>query len=279
MWIGDITNGHKPAIPYQSPTGVPIQPRQGDESAADTVRRAIRTQIASLPLFAGIPERDLDRIAGIVNRKWVPSGYRVLMSRADGDAAYLVIRGIIKLVEDTEDGNEVILTILGTGDLFGGGILIPSRGTSTSVVAMENSVVAIFPRAVFEDLLRTMPALSYNLVGMLEARLQHADERIQALASTHVEARLARVLLDLGQRLGAREQHGVRIPFRLTQAELGSMVGASRVRINHTLGYLRKSGAVTIDGAHIIIVSETLLAAAAHQLEPSDRRRRVPRSE
>lgn len=49
---------------------------------------------------------------------------------------------------------------------------------------------------------------------------------------------------------------GVRIPIRLTQSDLTVLVGASRVRVNQALGYLRKRGVISMGGDGRIAVQE-----------------------
>ena len=49
---------------------------------------------------------------------------------------------------------------------------------------------------------------------------------------------------------------GVLIPLRLTQTNLGGLVGASRVRVNQVLGYYRRRGNISLDKEGRIIVHD-----------------------
>jgi CRP/FNR family cyclic AMP-dependent transcriptional regulator len=57
---------------------------------------------------------------------------------------------------------------------------------------------------------------------------------------------------------------GTLIPLRLTQTDLGGLVGASRVRVNQALGYYRKRGDVSLDKeGRITVHDEEALARRA----------------
>ena len=90
-----------------------------------------------------------------------------------------------------------------------------------------------------------MPTLSANLSSVMARRVRLANERIEALAGMDVRSRVVRHLLllarEYGQPMDSKNGNCVRIPLRLTQADLARLVGASRVRVNHALADLLSS--------------------------------------
>ena len=67
-----------------------------------------------------------------------------------------------------------------------------------------------------------------------------ANAHLLSLAALDVPGRVASQILSLSREYGEETEEGVRIPIRLTQSDLAALVGASRVRVNQALGYLRK---------------------------------------
>ena len=49
---------------------------------------------------------------------------------------------------------------------------------------------------------------------------------------------------------------GTLIPLRLTRTDLAGLVGASRVRVNQTLGYYRNRGSISMNKDHRITVRD-----------------------
>jgi CRP-like cAMP-binding protein len=105
-----------------------------------------------------------------------------------------------------------------------------------------------------------MPALSRNLSTVLARRVRLANERIEALAGLDVRGRIVRHLLLLTREYGQPMQQGtkgdVRIPLRLTQGDLASLVGASRNAVNQALGELRRRQIVQTHGDHYLVIHD-----------------------
>ncbi len=73
-----------------------------------------------------------------------------------------------------------------------------------------------------------------------------------------VHARLARMLLEIAERYGVQKD-GTEIDFDLTQADLGTMVGATQERVNRALAAFRAQGLIELRGRKIILLDTTRL--------------------
>jgi CRP/FNR family transcriptional regulator len=88
------------------------------------------------------------------------------------------------------------------------------------------SIIRIHKKAYF-DMLRRSPDAAIEVIKYLGNRLHEAQERNKILALDRSDQRLAALLADLAVRNGVREQHGVRIPMRLTRQDMADMIGAT----------------------------------------------------
>jgi CRP/FNR family cyclic AMP-dependent transcriptional regulator len=97
----------------------------------------------------------------------------------------------------------------------------------------------------------------------LSNRLRLANSQIQALATQDVYGRVARQLLILADTFGRRDQNGdIVVPLRMTQGDLASLVGASRVRVNQALVVFKDSGYISVDAALQITIHNYAALAA-----------------
>lgn len=99
---------------------------------------------------------------------------------------------------------DVILSILGTGDLLGEMSLIDSVGRSASAVTLENSLLLWMDKVTFNYILDNFTPVARNLVKILSARVRLSDQLIQALATLDVNGRVARQLLAFAERAGTK---------------------------------------------------------------------------
>ncbi|HEX4964254.1 MAG TPA: Crp/Fnr family transcriptional regulator [Thermoanaerobaculia bacterium] len=209
--------------------------------------------LGELELFQGLAPSDLAELNGMLRCSTVRSGTHFITAEQPGEVVYVLLEGTVKIYVTRADGREVILAFLGRGDTVGEMSLVDSAGRSANVVTTERSRLLWMDRATFQTCVRTLSPLSNNLVRLLSHRLRFANEQIQALCTLDVPGRLARQILALADRYGRPEAGGeVRIPLRLTQTDLGEIVGASRERVNQVMGELKQRGLISVDPGHRI---------------------------
>jgi CRP/FNR family cyclic AMP-dependent transcriptional regulator len=134
------------------------------------------------------------------------------------------------------------------------------------VATLEDSTFLWMDRPTFLSGMEKIPTIARNLVGILSRRLRLADTHTRSLAALDVHGRVAAQLLAFAREYGEPlpDGGGVLIPLRLTQTDLGGLVGASRVRVNQALSYYRKRGDVSLDKeGRITVHDEEALARRA----------------
>jgi len=75
--------------------------------------------LRNVPLFAGLPESQLQLLTRVVGRKSYPRNSTVIAAGDVTDALYIVISGRLKVMMSDDEGREVILAILNQGEFFG----------------------------------------------------------------------------------------------------------------------------------------------------------------
>jgi CRP/FNR family cyclic AMP-dependent transcriptional regulator len=211
--------------------------------------------LGELELFQGLAPRQLEELNGLLRSSIVQAGTHFITAEQPGEVIYVLLEGTVKIYVTRPDGREVILAFLGRGDTVGEMSLVDSAGRSANVVATERARLLWMDRATFQACVRTLTPLATNLVRLLSHRLRFANEQIQALCTLDVQGRVARQILAMADRYGSREAGGeVRIPLRLTQSDLGEIVGASRERVNQVIVELKQRGLISVDPVHRIHV-------------------------
>jgi CRP/FNR family transcriptional regulator, cyclic AMP receptor protein len=213
-----------------------------------------------------VPRRDLERLAARMHERSFPAGASVLTAEQPGEAVYMLLGGVVKVHTSLPDGTEVILAVLGPGEVVGEMSVADSLGRSASVTTLEDSAFIWMDRKTFLSGTEEAPAIARNLLGILSRRLRLADTHTRSLAALDVHGRIAAQLLAFAREYDEPlpEGGGTLIPLRLTQTDLGGLVGASRVRVNQVLGYYRNRGEISMDKeGRIIVHDEEALARRA----------------
>lgn len=220
-----------------------------------------RNLLSDIKLFAGLTSSQLDWVARHAHRRIFPPGSNVLTIEQIGEAVYIILHGTVKIhVEQGE--RDVILSILGGGDLLGEMSLIDSVGRSANAVTLEDSLMLWMDRTTFNYILDNYQPVARNLVQILSARVRLSDQMIQSLATLDVNGRVARQLLAFAERYGRQINDGVQIRVVLTQSDIADLVGASRKRVNQTMVLFKEQGFINTDTDGRIIVRDQ--AGLAH---------------
>lgn len=213
--------------------------------------------ITGIDLFQGLTPAQLAQVSSRLYSRLFPAGSNIITADQPGEVVYIIRSGTLKIHIEQVDGADVILALLGPGDIVGEMSLIDSSGRSASVVTLEESQLIWMGGETFQELLRNIPAFAQNLVRILSARVRLANELIQALATLDVNGRVARQMLAFAEKYGQPHTNGsVLIPIRLTQGDIADLVGASRKRVNQAMVFFKQQGYLTVDDKGRITVQD-----------------------
>lgn len=215
-------------------------------------------QIRELPLFLKLEDEALEWINDNMSSQTLTSKKHLLLASQPGETVYVIQNGTVKIHVEQSDGTDVTFAILGRGDLVGEMSLIDQAGRSANAVTLERTTLLWMDRNVFRECIRKFPEFTENMMRILARRIRVANEQIQALARLDVYGRVAKLLLafseQYGQEEGEGDEAGVRIPIRLTQSDVASLVGATRERVNKVVVDYKDRGHISINTKYHITV-------------------------
>ncbi|MFZ0454635.1 MAG: Crp/Fnr family transcriptional regulator [Ignavibacteriaceae bacterium] len=208
-----------------------------------------------VPIFSELGDDTLEKISKLGIRKSFKKDSVVLFEHETGTALFVIVDGKVKVSRVSDDGKEVILTILGESDFFGEMAILDGLSRSANVTAMEDSELFIIQRSEFLELLNVHPEVSVALLQELTQRLRSADMKIKSLSLKDAEGKVATVILQLADDVGKIKQGTVEIEKLPFQHDLANMAGTSRETISRTLHTFAKKGLVELDGAKLRIMN------------------------
>src|SRR5688572_13621396 len=118
----------------------------------DNIADDTRNLLSGIQLFSELTPAQLDWVARRAHRRTFATGANVMIADQPGEAVYIVLHGTVKIHVQQADGRDVILSILGSGDLLGEMSLIDSVGRSASVTTLEDSLLLWMGKETFQEL-------------------------------------------------------------------------------------------------------------------------------
>lgn len=216
--------------------------------------KAIAAFLRTTPIFAGLPAREIDAIASVASEESHRARAYIFM---EGDAArwfYVVKSGHVKILRQSRTGKDVVLELLGPGEIFGGVAVIEQRPYPASAQATESSAVLKIPAEPMIAITERHPAFIREMALMIGRRLRDAHDSVKALAVDPVEARLAATLLRLAGREGVATTNGVSLPYHLTRQSLADMTGTTVETAIRILGRWAKEGLLEDHEGRLVLV-------------------------
>mgnify|MGYP001772944763 CR=1 FL=1 len=210
--------------------------------------------LRNVSIFEELPERDLEKIAQLGTRKKFSKGNVILMEDEIGSALFIIIDGKVKVSRLDETGKEVILSILGPGEVFGEMSLLDGMKRSATVSSLTDTEVFIIYRDDFLNLLNQHPQIAISLLKELTQRLRKADMQIKSLSLKDAEGRIGCVLIMLADDLGKMYKGQVIVEGLPTQQDLANMAGTSRETVSRILSKFEKRGLIKVEGKKLIIL-------------------------
>jgi len=212
-----------------------------------------RELLRTVPLFSELSDDAITSLSRLAARRRYPRDTVVFFENEEGDCLFMILEGRIKVTILGDDGREIILTMLGPGDLFGEMALLDNEPRSATAIAVEESELLLLQRSDFQAVVGENPGISIALIKVLTARLRRANQQISTLALLDVYGRVARVILDMAREEGRRLKDG-RIAFRrATHQEIANRIGTTRETVTRMLKDLERQGLVRIEGREIVL--------------------------
>jgi CRP/FNR family transcriptional regulator/CRP/FNR family cyclic AMP-dependent transcriptional regulator len=212
--------------------------------------------LRQVPLFEGLEEQERVAIAKTTITRSFPKDSMIILAEEEGDALFIIQTGQVKVTLLSEDGREVILSLLGPGSVFGELSLLDGKPRSANVVATEDTQLIMLRRSDFLQLVYRVPQIAIALLAELASRLRKTDRKIEGLALLDVTSRISETLLQLANEHGTETPAGVVLRNRPTHQQLANMAGTTRETVSRVLKRLEQQGYISSKGRTIAILRE-----------------------
>jgi CRP/FNR family transcriptional regulator len=212
--------------------------------------------LKDVALFSSLADKELQQIRTHIILRDFKKNQTILHEEETSEFMYIIISGKVKISRVGRDGKEAILSMHGSGEFFGELSLIDGRTSPASVLAVENSNVAIISKDHFYSLLYTQRKVLENLLKILCSRLRDAWQKIEMLNFNDASQRLKMLLNILSETYGEKTPKGTVLRVRLIHQDLADMTGLTRETVTRVLDRWKKSGEIEVLSSKFIRLND-----------------------
>ena len=181
----------------------------------------------------------------------------IILEEEYGDLVFVVQSGTIKITRVNDEGKEVILALLGPGEIFGELAILDGEARSANALAQENCKLLAINKQDFLEILKNNFSVSFNLMCELAKRLRKSDQQIEALSLSDAEHRIGVSLLNLAEDMGVIRKGKVTIQNLPFQQDIANMAGTSRETVSRVLKILENKSMISKVGHTLVIPDYT----------------------
>lgn len=226
-------------------------------------QQVIREALMDSDIFGALEDDEIDRLVTYGQTVHYAPGRTIFQKGESGDSLMIVVDGRVKISSVSADGKEAILNFIEPCQSFGEIALLDGKPRSADAMTLEPTELFVLRRGEVMAFIERHPEIALRIMGMLCAKLRRATELLEDQLTLGTETRLARALLRFAREYGVRCPEGIHIGLKLSQRELGGIVGVARENVNRQLAEWRAMGILRIDHGRITLCRPDALEAIA----------------
>lgn len=160
-----------------------------------------------------------------------------------------VCQGLVKLSTVGENGEEVLVGLIGTDMIFGANL---TRLQTYQATALSEVQLVSIPWAEIDS----YPSVDQNTIAQVNQRLQQTEALLAISGQRRVKDRFYQLLQLLKQEIGQKVESGTRLNIRFTHQDFADACSTTRVTITRLIGKLQKEGEIKVDSKNHLILLE-----------------------
>ena len=202
-----------------------------------------RDDLHAISLFESLEADQLDQILDRHRESSHQADQVIVMEQDWGESLFLLCDGLAKVRTYTADGDEVVMSLLGAGDVFGEMAALDGDARSADVVALTPLRLVKLRVPPFAALLDKQAGFALALAKLEASRLRDLNRRF-ALQTADATTRLLDALAYLARKSSDQDDPQAPIP-PMAQLEIALIAGLARETASRTLSKLRSRGTVS----------------------------------
>ena len=182
---------------------------------------------------------------------------RLVLDRDPGGPVFLLVKGVLKVVKQSQNGHEIWLADFQAPAIVGELSAILGSSRTSDVIADSAVTVLSVPRLIFADAAKTDANLANALNVVLAQRVRDTSEKLAELYSVSVMGRLHFELVRIGEP-DADDDEVYRIETAINVSDIAARIHATRESTSRALSRLKQIGIVSMENGGMKVIAPRL---------------------
>lgn len=203
-----------------------------------------------------LSKQEMQALDAMAVMRSAPRNQVIYFPEDTSDTVFLLKQGKVKISRIAESGKEMILAILGPGEIFGELSITGQIKREEIAEATEDAVICSVSISDFQNMMAMNSKLNLQVTKFIGFRLKKVQSRLESLIFKTAEQRVRFLLKELAEEHGRQiinnpEERVVKM--RLTHEDIAKLSATSRQTVTSVLNDLEKHGLISYDRSRIFV--------------------------
>ncbi len=201
----------------------------------DQTKKILKT----IPFFASFTDQDLSALLERTNIYKCRKGETIFLDDDQSQLMYVILKGRVKVVEITKDGQERVMAFRHRGDYFGEMGLLDGKTDSATIIAMEPCKMLLVTKSVFDEFFLQNNKALLGIIALLCRRMRESWVFQNIIGLKDAESKIRATLARYGKTLGVEDSSGVIINSTLSHQSIADRIQITRETATRALNRMK----------------------------------------
>ncbi len=212
--------------------------------------------LKDVSIFSVLNADELREVAKYMSIKRYEKGEYLFFEEEAEPGIFILVEGIVKIMKETQDGKTIIVRLVFPKDVFGW-IEWDNKAVKNTYTAkaVTDTLVLYISNRDFINLAIKYPAVAVKMTCDATVNLLNTYEILKSIASGRVEERIAKVLLELADKIGEKVDGVTVIEAPITRQDIAEMTGTTVETTIRVMSKWKKQGIINTERGYIEILN------------------------
>lgn len=210
-------------------------------------------------LFHSLQKEEMEELGKMTLMRSCIRNQVIYFTEDPSDKIYFLKQGKVKLSRYAADGREIILAILGPGEVFGELAISGQAHRDETAEALEDSMVCIINVPEMEMMLERNPRLNLSITKLIGLRRRKVESRLASLVFKSSEQRICSFIYESAKEYGQAHSSGIELVLRLTHEDIAKLTATARPTVSAVFSDLEKRNIISYNRKRILIKNSDAL--------------------
>lgn len=210
--------------------------------------------LEKINLLKGLSMPEMQEVAGKTTMSSTGKGEYIYFPEDPSKVVFFLKEGRVKLGSYSDDGKEIIKTVLYPGEIFGELAVVGQEKRRDFAVSLDDDVTICAMKVEdLKELMTDHPTLNMEMTRTMGERLMNVERKMESLIFKDARTRIIELIKEMANKYGKKVGEETLLKHKLTHQDLANLTATSRQTVTITLNELKEQDLLYMERGKLLI--------------------------